>query len=633
MSELVDQVASTAGGRWRVWARPPGGARREVTYVRGLPVVIDTMSESDPFGWESANIGLPMVWVFDHVGVGDLDWLVAGADVDIVWEGALPAGYPYSGFAWEGYLTSFEYSNSLTVSLVGAMRQLDNYLAKPEFPGRPIPYEWAIKHSFSGKPDLRLASLDIEWPTWWTTRYQAPDKRTPQFLTPIGVVPGERWTGLVTRSTGTWDATLTSYLQTLLASMYTDRGRWTIDLDRNRKPVLRHRDYQLAPSAAVVTVDLVDPGVSTTLSVDHSQSLNVVYGQAKSRQGDAYTGMQVSADGLSTTYLPLAALRQVQPVEDTNGWLETQRMRKEVMIEVQPGLTTSQAKTVGNAHLQRFADPGVTGTVTLVSDPRLGGEFMPRHLMRAGMTIQLRGLFGSSEGMLLHVSQVSHSLSAGSVSLTVDSKYRDQLTVSEVRERGRDAMAINRSLIGGQYQLPVPDQLLPWNYAEGSGYIPSGPSYSSNRMFEGMPADITFPWEEWTTQRPPGDPAWTNSYIEIGPSVDPRQGELGLHAGRTGPPRLPDPHVPGRQDPADPGGGVRQVRQRDGRSLPHLALLEPQDQPLGDAADTGRGEELAAPPALQGIRALSVLQEAWENYKPTARSPSGRSRRRALVPT
>ena len=80
-------------------------------------------------------------------------------------------------------------------------------------------------------------------------------------MIPAGVTKGENWTGLLTRSTGSWDPALTSYIQTLLASMYTERGRWTMDLDTYRQPVMFHRDLVMVPAAGTAVIDPTAPGV------------------------------------------------------------------------------------------------------------------------------------------------------------------------------------------------------------------------------------------------------------------------------------------------------------------------------------------------------------------------------------
>ncbi len=509
----IDSVQ--VAGTWRIFAHRPGQAPIELTFFRGQPTGIGAWSFADPFGPKTASFTFPKITMFDRPGVADLFWCAYGTDLDIVWEGPTP--YP-GGFRVETYIVSFDYSSErgLEIQCAGAMYQLDNYLAKPLHLTEAITYEDAISLAFQGHPDLRLNRLRLEFPFWWRTR--RPSRRR------VGESPTEaarraqqqpRSTGLVTRETGNWDPSLTSYVQTLLSSMYTDRGRWTLDLDTFRNPVMRHRTILDIDDPTLLVLDPALPGVSVSLSVDWSQSLNVAYGQGTSLAGEGFTGANISSDGSRTTYEPLASLRQVHPVTDENGWLELSRMRKEVNLQAQQGLTYSQAQGVGQAHLSRYADPGITGSITTKVDPVYGTQYLPRALIKAGMSIRLPNVFGDKNGPVLSISEVTTDLAQGTVTMTVDSKYRDALTVDEVRVRGRDSLAVVRQLIGGQYAPTIPDQLLPWNYAEGSGFIPSGPDFSCVDLFDGMPDDITFPYEEWTTSRPPSDPSWTHSYMKI----------------------------------------------------------------------------------------------------------------------
>lgn len=509
-------------GYWRVIIRANGQKPVDVTNYRGLPTQLGSMSFDDPYAENTFSLTFPGITIFDRRGWGELFWLVPDAAVDVVWTGYLPAGYPTTEFRWEGFLTSFDATaTQLQVSCTGAMRQTDHFLAKPEYPAQPLPYEHAIARQFINRPSLALSPMRIEWPTWWKTKYADPAKGTPSYLIPSNVKAGDNWSGLLTRSTGSFDQALSSYVQTLLGAMYTARGRWTLDLDPGRKPVLRHRDFRTEPDDDIdVIVSAVDPDVEIQLSEDWSQSANVTYGRGTSLSGVAYSGMSVSGDGLSTSYVPLAAARQVEPPTDTNGWYQRGRFRRELMLELQSGLDEIDAQKAALAHLQRFGTPGYTGTITLGVDPQFQGKPIPRHLVRAGMSVRVPGILGAPEGLLLHVTSSTYDFSGEKASLTVDSLYRDALTVDEVRERGRDSLAVVRMLVAGQYKPPVDDQLYPWNYATGAGFIPSSPTLSSLRLFKDMPPAIRFPWTEWTTKRPPKSSAWRSSYVKLDPKSD-----------------------------------------------------------------------------------------------------------------
>ena len=515
-------------GTWQVIVSQPGSAPSNITRFRGIPVTIQDFSFADPFGPKEMSLVLEQVSIFDRLGEGDLTWCRKHADLTVEWDGDVPSIYPFGStssgstvpaFRWEGYIASFSRSSDgLTIQCKGAMYQLDNHLAKPEYLIRPLPYEWAIARQFREKPALRLHQPRIIWPSWWPNQYDPTPYKARYRMTPIAVSRGDNWTGLLTRSTGNWDPVLTSYIQSLLVSMYTERGRWTLDLDAHRQPVMLHRDFIQTPTAATVVIDPVDPGVKIgSLDEDWEQTLTDVYGQGTSLDGVTYSGMQVSADGQRTYYQPLAAKRQTYPSDETNQWYEPGSMPKEVMVQMQDGLDADDAATVARAHLSRFSEPGQTGTLTLESDPVLGnGEVINRHLVRAGMDIQIPWVLGRPEGIIGHITESRSSLKDDSVSLTFDTKQRDALTTEEVRLRGRDALTVSRMLIAGQYQPIVPDQLYPWSYAKGSGYLPS----PSLRLFRDMPNRTPFPWEDWTTQRPPKNGKWRDCYIHIKPARD-----------------------------------------------------------------------------------------------------------------
>lgn len=519
------------------------GKRINLTSFRGVPTQIGQWGFSDPFGAKDLALTFPEVTIWDTVGQGDLEWVADGASIELIWVGPVPSTYPFGlpvwktfvvegdrlptpyvagwvgGFRWEGYVASYDIDTQegLAIAATGGLYQLDRYNAKPEYPPRPYPYEVAIARQFKNRPHLRTKHMKVAWPPDWQKTYTPPGAHTPTYLVPVGVRPMQPWTGLLTRDTGSWEAVLTSYIQTILAGMYTANGRWTLDMVQGRQPLLLHRDIKTVAGAETAIVDASAPGNLVSLSMDWTQSLDIVYGQGTALDGVQYTGMEVSADGSRTFYEPLAYRRQAFPTTD-NKWLDTRDMPTEVLLQLQPGLDPAGAASVAQFHLRSFADPGLTGQVVLGTDVTMNGEPMLRYLVRAGMDIAIPGLLGRPEPTVLHVTDNECDLVEKTNTLTVDTKFRDALTVKEVRARGRDSLKVSRMLVGGQYTPPVPDQLVPWNYNKGSGYIPSGHTQNCVELFNGMPDQIIFPWTPWTTQRPPKDHHWRNSYVHIGPA-------------------------------------------------------------------------------------------------------------------
>lgn len=521
MSDLRARILSNEeGGQWRVYVYPTAAPSRivnsddfDLTLFRGAPTEVLEMSTSDPFGPATATLKFPKVSIFDRRGAGDLWWCVPEANVDIAWvvDGEVR-------YMWEGYAVSFEYgvdaaSSSLTIQCVGALRQMDNYLATPQFLYAPTTFENAILMQFDGRPDLRLTAPRISWPSWWTKTF-SPDENLygKPWLIPTGVAVGQKWSGQVTRYTGQFEQALTGYIQQLLSSMHTDRGQFTLALDRGREPVLRHRDWLTEPNDLTLEVDLLWPGVTLTMTEDHTQKLSAVFVQGKTLSGVTFSGMQVTNDGKRTYYEPYAARRDVHP-QSNNVWLNPAVMRKEVQLSAADGMSATDAKTLARTHLQRFSSPGYTGSLTINTDPMLNGLAFPRQAITAGMSVLVRSIFGSPDGLLFHITQTGLGAD-GMMSLTLDSKFRDQLTVQEVMLRGRDALTPTRMLSSGSWQPNVPDMLFPWSYEMGAGYVPWG----SHNLFRGIGTYEQFPWVNWTQAHPPKDPQWRDHYVHIGPT-------------------------------------------------------------------------------------------------------------------
>lgn len=515
----ADITSNEPGGQWQIFVYPDERSGSEVlsptfdvTFFRGAPSQVMSLSTSDPFGPAQAQVKFPRITYFDRKGVGDLWWLIPEANVDIAWVVEDRIVY-----VWEGYITSFEHGESqagheLTITCKGALLQLDNYLAKPEYLYAPIPFEFAIQRQFLGRPDLRLAPFWIEWPQWWNTVY-APDPANfgRAWMQPSNVTQGSYWSGMVTRDTGSWSQVLTGYIQTLLSSMQTDRGQFTLLLDRGRSPVLRHRDRKTHVDSETLIVDLLWPGVSLSFAEDHSQKLNTVYVSGRALSGAAYTGMRVSNDGRTTEYKPFAARRNVHPILDNPNFIASV-MRREVQLNAPDGMSAAEAEVLAKSHLQRYSSPGITGTLTLSIDPLMNDAPFPRQAIQAGMTIATTGLYGSPNPTLFHITEATFG-EEGTLQLTIDSRFRDALTVQEVRLRGRDALTPARLLTTGTWQPNIPDLLFPWSYEMGAGAIP----YAGDALFRAMDTHEEFPWANWVKAHPPKDPRWKDRYIRIGP--------------------------------------------------------------------------------------------------------------------
>ena len=522
MSLRATSIDTNQIGYFRIFAQPPGGRRREITMFRGAPIVIESLSSSDPFTDSVGSLSATQITVFDTPGAGDLDWLVPDANIDVVWQNTSHYDYDWS---WEGYIASYDFSfagtdSSFTISMKGALYALDDYVAKPTYPRRPIPYELLIDRQFDQvRNPAGLAKLKVTFPDDWNTR--VPDFTEPSyfwFLKPWVVTTGQLWSGLASRNTGAWEQVLTGYIQGLLGVMF-DQGnsQWTIRNRGHRRPELFLRRPPKGDDPSILTVQLGAPGVEISGSRDFTQSMNVVYGQGTDLAGVSYNGMTITQDGRATSFQPFAYAPQVYP-RTKNPMLDPNQRAKEKMIQFQDALDEPTAHLVARTQLQRFSEPGITGTVTLSTDPLDGnGKPFPRMLLKAGVTLRLKALFGNQEGFLAHVTQVTADFNNLAVQLTFDTKYRDALTVEEVQARTRDALDPVRALQVGKYQNLVNDLVLPWSYPSGSGVLPSGSTLDATQFFmEKIPSTATFPYEEWTQKYPPK--YYPNYYIKIGPT-------------------------------------------------------------------------------------------------------------------
>ena len=516
-SPAIKQLPGPAAGYFRVFVWGNGVPRTEITVVRDAPIQVSSMSWNDPFGPATAALMLPQITSFDAPGEGDLFWLRPWVNVDIVY--CNEYGAP-TGFQWEGAIVSEDPSaEGLSLSCKGALYLWDNYLAKPTYPSYAIPYELIMKQQLdpATAPQIPCTPLRVEFPSGWATT--VPSNTNPSylwFLRPWGVTPGQLWTGLTTRNTGAWEPRLTGFIQNLLSVMYTDCGQWTIDLHTGRAPVLRVRNMQRLPDEKSFHVWNNAPGVGVSLSRDFTQTTNVVYGNGTDLQGSAFSNQTVSADGQTTTFTPFSALPSVEPASRTNPrYMAGAVIRKESRLSFPNGIDPVQAAEISTNQIQRFADPGYTGTVTLTADPLLGGNPVSKFTIAAGSTIVIHQWRGGD--LLAHISSVNADIANNSVELTVDTKFRDALTVAEVNARTRDALDPLHLLQVGQFSTTVQDQILPWSYSSGSGVIPSAGTLDATEFFtKKMDPSATFPWTDWTKKYPPRK--YPQFYIKLNPA-------------------------------------------------------------------------------------------------------------------
>lgn len=544
MSRWVDYPAvsmadSGVDGWWSVTVEPVGSQPLDITVVRGIATEISSIGFTDPFGPSTAQLVFPSLTMLDSIGEGDLHWWKPGNRVTVLWRAnqISKTSLVRDEVRWEGYIAGEQSSMAdsggrLSMTLKGALRAMDNRILMPLHLQRPLTFEGAIALAVRRSRSRLRPSFEqvrMQWPEWWSLRYTADIAAQKPWLVPLGFMdddPEPRWTGMVTRETGQFEQALTSYVQGLLGSMFTDRGQFTLMLDPGRVPVLKHRDRFI--SSATFEIDIATPGVACELACDYETKVSVVYGRGRALDGTAFSNMNIDSSG-SSYYEPFAYHFTAYPDREGNAYAARGSLRRDVALTFYEGMSPEEAASAAGKFARRNAVAGYTGSITLTSDPYVETPdglrlTMPRHTIMAGDTVRLRHFQGRDPGAVFHITEASTDVMSGTTTLTVDTVFRDFLTSEEVRLRGRDALTTTMSLTTGKYQPSIRDQLLPWQHD--SGFIPytgievlkpaRSPEQSPDDPIgtEGEP----FPWTATIAQRPPSDPFWRKSYIHIPPA-------------------------------------------------------------------------------------------------------------------
>lgn len=537
--------ATTTMGYWQVRID-----NRNVTFVRDIPISITELTDTDPFGPATASLYFPMINPLEPIGKASmtLEWLRPHAPVEIIWTttdddalrgiNAVNAIFPtpnQNQYIWRGYISSFDWDSGgnntgLTVTCVGALRILDNALAAPTLLDRPVPVEWAMRKVINSAIErVKAPNLKLMVPYDFSffhdyigaVRYN-PDDEPEKYLRPRHLKRDDWWSGLVTREMGQWDQVLSSYAAGVLQMLYTPNGRFSIRMAPDAwQPQMYHLSmFRHADDSSILRVNMAWPGVTAQVTSDYSQIVNRIYGSVSSTYSNtSFENEQWNPSGRSQWFEPFAT------ADDSDI-----AMLREQRVTYADGLQPFEAMRVARAQIQRNADPGYTGTVTLTGvDPEVydtsingkaGGQLVPypKQLARAGMSVQLNGLFGRTPGPVLFITESSHDVTNNSTTLTVDSKYRDYVTVDEIAARGRDSMRPLELMTVGQYSLTIADRLLPWQY-ELSGYVPFASRHIwkqyNDTLNRQQRSSSTFPdgWVAMTRAFPPK--LYRKKYIRI----------------------------------------------------------------------------------------------------------------------
>jgi hypothetical protein len=532
---------ANSAGVHLVYAQRPGRERTDVTYFRGVPLILNEYTYSDPYSDATASITFPQITEVD-----DLDavwWCQEFTEIDIYWAPASASkispgdiralnpdtGLPgwwinvpdptYNNYSpvWEGHIYSYTPTpEGAQVQLQGAMFAVDRYVSKPTFPPRPQAAEFLIMNAFNSSPTQlkTFTKSDIHWPAGWTKVYDGTinQNETLNNFSVDGVAVGENYSGYATRNTGNWGRMLTGFVSELLGVMYTpdkcgaiEGNQWTVLMGTGRQPYLTVRDRFRAPDFWYYAGT---PGIITSLSRDALSTSSIYYGTGTGPDGSKWSNTAISPDGSKTEYQPIAYMGNHYPFEN-NPNRTPGTISGETMITFGSGIGLDQAIIAGEKMLRRDYDPGWVGDIELKVDPTSINKWS----IRPGMCVQVRN-YGGLQYLNLHIAQVRCNPDEGTVTLSVDSKFRDLLSLEEVTSKIRDPLTPAKLLQVGRRTGIVEDQLAPWDYTAGSGMVKT----EAVEFFLEMPRSIRFPWTEWTRSHPPRD--FGQYYLPVNASSD-----------------------------------------------------------------------------------------------------------------
>lgn len=509
---------------------------RDVTYLYGIPTIVQSWSKAQPFGDATATVLMPQFSSFDDY---PRDWLGDPEDgeyrnIDIY--RIAPNGARTT--LWEGFIASFEDSlEGLSLQCIGALYQLDLYLRRARL--------------VEGSPrDIADILKDIVTP-------YGNEQRTLRFrpLTVEGSL-----TGIEIYESGGWGSELTSYVSEVLGMAWVEDGstKWSIDKDVGRRPVMRLKD----PNTTHYTIHVGQPGVTHDIRLDLTSMVTTVFGEGVSidnckwynakypnqRLGapTAFFGTNIgpapdsshndsmllferemydrgwtgfTRDGIYTT-TEESLVRQFQEstgitVDGIIGpqtWAAAFVDGTNAGDPMAPYIAPLASKQLVNRYLYApdgsiagenpYFDPGTlrveryenfgariskaegqrSAALEVTRDwrPKYFGTITlaidppqcSRFDMVEGTNIQFRGFRDGSRHM--HIAKVDVDFAGQTVALTVDEAMRDAMTLGAILRRDRDTTDPARRKVVNRYNKSreTQDQMPVWDCENGAGVVP-----------------------------------------------------------------------------------------------------------------------------------------------------------------
>lgn len=159
---------------------------------------------------------------------------------------------------------------------------------------------------------------------------------------------------------------------------------------------------------------------------------------------------------------------------DPNADFDSKRRRIERYVNYGAQISKNEAARSAWDEINRESTPGLFGTIELTMDP----PEISRFELKAGRNISLRDYRGSDR--LLHIARKEVDWDSGRVSLTVDQKGRDSMTLAQMLTRDRETHNPNRrrEVTRRNRSRTASDTKPIWDCENGAGVVPAHAIYA-----------------------------------------------------------------------------------------------------------------------------------------------------------
>ncbi|MEN3123282.1 peptidoglycan-binding domain-containing protein [Janibacter sp. LM] len=484
-------------GSLRVWVNG-----KDVTWFRGVPTLPGNAVASEPFGWESLTLTFPQISAFEEPGVGDLYWLKPDHQVEVylIAPDKTRVLELFQGHLVNDAARITDSETATTWECAGDMATASYALHRAPITLEPTDIGTLIARALSGVISRRYGTVQsVTTGIDSLVRGDGDDYVTEyvsELLAHAWTSDGRQWTVARTRTPRVYGIELKD-ITTRHWTITPGTPGVTVRLDADQAsrtdaimgrgvgpdgyawsgrhwPALLNYDPPDFPNASAGDVLMpgatdastgTGRGVSTwqerARDLGYAVTVDGVIGAGdvaviraiQARMGllvDGIIGPQtwtgtwevgVDAAALQSIRLPIAYRPIVEPnlysavgaVTGKNPAYDRYVIRRERAVDYGAHITKALGTLSARREVAQSQDVGWFGDVTLDVDPREGS----RWLIEEGQNIVVKGWRGADQ--LCHIAKVTRDLLTGRVTLAVDTKARDAMTLASLRRRDREA--------------------------------------------------------------------------------------------------------------------------------------------------------------------------------------------------